>query len=65
VDWLIARETVIALAVLGAIASLSASILASRGAIDELWATRLNRLGYVFMAASMIGFIVAGFRAGR
>jgi hypothetical protein len=50
---------------LGAIASLSASILASRGAIDELWATRLNRLGYVFMAASMIGFIVAGFRGGH
>ena len=62
-DWLPAREVVITLAVLGAIASVSASFLHSRGRISAERAKQLNTAGYGFMAASMLLFIVVGLRS--
>ena len=62
-DWLLAREAIITLAVLGAIASVSASILQSSGRISAGRARLITRTGYGFMAASMLLFIAAGFRA--
>lgn len=61
-DWVLARETVITLAVVGAIASVAASLLQSSGRISAERAKQLNTTGYGFMAASMLLFIVAGFR---
>jgi hypothetical protein len=61
-DWVLTHETVITLAVLGAIASVAASILHSSGRIGAGRAKQLNTAGYGFMAASMLLFIVVGFR---
>ena len=61
-DWILTREAVIVLAVLGAIASLAASVLQTRGGSASR-VTQLNLTGYVLMAGSMALFIVAGFRA--
>jgi hypothetical protein len=63
VDWLLTREAVIGLAVLGAIVATAASMLQVRGRISALRARQLNLAGYVLMAISMALFIVAGFRA--
>jgi len=62
-DWLLTREAVIALAVLGAIASIAASALRVRGTLSALHARQLNLLGYALMGISMALFIVAGYRA--
>jgi hypothetical protein len=62
-DWLLTREAVIALAVLGAIASIAASALRVRGTLSALHARQLNLLGYLLMGVSMALFIVAGYRA--
>ena len=62
-DWLLTREAVIALAVLGAIASSTASALRVRGTLSALRARQLNLLGYVLMGISMALFIGAGYRA--
>ncbi len=61
-DWLLTREAVITLAVLGAIASTAASYLQVRGKISPPRASRLNMVGYAFMGASMLLFIVIGYR---
>lgn len=61
-DWVLTRETVIALAMLGAISSVAASIMQSSGRIDAGRAKQLNTAGYGFMAASMLLFIAVGFR---
>jgi len=62
-DWWVTREAVITLAVLGAIASVAATVLRSSGRIDAGRAQQLNTAGYGLMAASMLLFIVAGFRS--
>lgn len=62
-NWLFARDTVIALAILGAIVSTLAAVLQSRGTIDVQRAKQLNLAGYGFMAASMFLFVVIGFRS--
>ena len=64
-DWLLTREAVITLAVLGGIASVAASVLQVRGAISALRARKLNLAGYVFMGISMLLFIAAGMRGGE
>ena len=61
-DWLLTREAVITLAVLGAIASSAASILQVRGRIDAARARQLNLAGYALMGVSMALFIIIGFR---
>ena len=63
-DWLLTREAVITLAVLGAISSVAASVLHVRGAISALRARQLNLAGYVFMGISMLLFIAVGMRGG-
>ena len=60
-DWMLTREAVIVLAVLGAIVSLAASMLQKRGSSASR-VKQLNLTGYALMAGSMALFIVAGFR---
>jgi hypothetical protein len=62
VDWLLSREAVITLAVLGAIASSGASLLQVRGRIGAARARQLNLVGYLLMGISMALFVVVGFR---
>ena len=62
-DWILTREGVIALAVLGAVLSTAASLLQVRGVIGAPRAKQLNLAGYVAMGISMALFIIVGFRA--
>ena len=62
-DWLLTREVVVGIAILGALPSLAASVLAARGGISPARAKQLNLAGYGLMALSMLLFVVAGFRA--
>ena len=62
-DWLVTRETVITLAVLGAVASTAASALQVRNKISAARARQLNVMGYVLMGISMLLFIIAGYRS--
>jgi predicted membrane-bound mannosyltransferase len=58
-DWLLNREVVIALAVVGALASLAASLFRERlGHVQAAW---LNRCAYTLTGASIVIFIVLGF----
>lgn len=61
--WLLAREVVVGLAVLGAAFSVLASLLQSKGRIGEETANRVNMVGYVFMGMSIALFVVAGLLA--
>ncbi|MGV3628601.1 MAG: hypothetical protein ACO1PN_13045 [Betaproteobacteria bacterium] len=61
IDDLLTREAMIVLAVLGAIASVAASV--SRSRFGEYRARQLDYAGYGCMAASMLIFIVNGFRS--
>ena len=61
-DWILTREAVIALAVLGAVFSTAASFLQVRGIISAPRAKQLNLAGYACMGLSMLLFIVAGYR---
>jgi hypothetical protein len=61
-DWLLTREAVIALAVLGAVFSTASSVLQVRGAISAFRARQLNLAGYACMGVSMLLFIVVGYR---
>jgi hypothetical protein len=63
-DWLVSRPTVIVLAVVGALLSLTATFLYSRGWGSPGRLKVLNRTGYGFMWASIALFIYAGFRSG-
>ena len=62
-DWLLTREVVVGLAILGALPSVAASVLEARGGITPTRAKQLNLAGYVLMGLSMLLFIVVGFRA--
>ena len=62
-DWLLTREFVITLAVLGGVLATAASVLQVRGSISALRARQLNLAAYVVMGISMALFIVAGFRS--
>lgn len=53
----------IALALVGGLASLVQWLLQARGKTSELWLRRLNRTAYAFMVASMGVLVVAGFRS--
>ena len=63
-DWLLTREVVITLAILGGVASVAASVLHVRGVIGAPRARQLNLAGYVFMGISMLIFITVGMRGG-
>jgi hypothetical protein len=62
-DWLLTREVVVGLAILGALPSAAASVLTARGGITPARAKQLNVAGYALMGLSMLLFIVVGFRA--
>jgi hypothetical protein len=62
-DWLLTREVVVGLAILGALSSLAASVLAARGGITPVRAKQLNLAGYGLMGLSILLFIVVGFRS--
>ena len=60
-EWILSREIVITMALLGAAASLLATVPRIRAAG---LARSLNLAGYVLMGASMLVFIIIGFRSG-
>jgi hypothetical protein len=62
-DWLFTRETVVGLAVLGALPSVAASMLQVRGGISAMRAKQLNLIGYGLMGLSMLLFIAVGFQS--
>jgi len=62
-EWLLTREVVVGLAVLGALPSVAASVLEARGGILPARARQLNFVGYSLMGISMLLFIIVGFRA--
>jgi hypothetical protein len=62
-DWWVTREAIITLAVLGAIASVAATVLRSSGRIGAGRAQQLNTAGYGLMAVSILLFIVVGFKS--
>jgi predicted membrane channel-forming protein YqfA (hemolysin III family) len=60
-DWILSREVMITMAVLGAIAA----VLATLPRIRSVGLARsLNSAGYVLMGASMLVFIISGWRSG-
>ena len=59
-EWILSREIVITMALLGAAASLLATVPRIRAAG---LARSLNLAGYVLMGASMLVFIIIGFRS--
>jgi hypothetical protein len=61
VDWILSREAMIAMAVLGGAASLLATLPRIRAAG---LGRSLNTAGYVLMGASMLVFIAIGMRPG-
>lgn len=60
-DWLLGRNVIIGLAVLGGVFSGVAWLLGMRRGAAESRVRWLNVAGYIFMAASMTLFIIAGF----
>lgn len=59
-DWILSREVVITMALLGA----GASVLATLPRIRSAGLARsLNWAGYVLMGASMLVFIIVGLRS--
>jgi hypothetical protein len=64
-DWLVSRAAIITLAVLGGIFAVLASLLRSGGAQGSSRGRRLTVIAYIFMVASMILFVIAGFSRGR
>jgi hypothetical protein len=63
-EVLLTRPAVIGLAVVGALFALAASVLQKKGLVSEARANRLNTLGYAFMGASMLLFVIVGLRGG-
>ena len=61
-EVLLTKPVVVALAVLGALCSMLASVLQKKGVLTEQRARILNYAGYGFMGASMLLFILAGLR---
>jgi predicted membrane channel-forming protein YqfA (hemolysin III family) len=59
-EWLLARPTVIGLAVIGGVLSVLAMMLRKRAG-DKI-ARHLDVAGYVFMGTSILLFIIVGFR---
>ncbi len=60
-DWVLSRETMITMALLGA----AAAVLATLPRIRSTGLARsLNSAGYVLMGASILVFIIIGLRSG-
>jgi len=63
-EWLLARSTVIGIAIVGAIFSVVAMTLQTRPERSKL-ARQLTVAAYLFMGTSMLFFILAGLRGGN
>ena len=61
-EMLLTKPVVVALAVVGALLSVGASVLGAKGTLDPIHARRLNVVAYVVMGASMLLFVLAGLR---
>jgi membrane protein required for beta-lactamase induction len=61
-EWVFSRSMIVALAVVGGLVAALTSWLQAKGALSAPRLKRLNIIAYGFMAASMVLFIVAGFR---
>jgi hypothetical protein len=61
-EILLAKPVVVALAIIGAALSTTASMLQRRGSLNERQAKVLNYAGYAVMGASMLLFALAGLR---
>jgi predicted membrane channel-forming protein YqfA (hemolysin III family) len=61
-ELLFSRPAVVALAVLGAILAVAASLLRAAGKLNDVQAKRLNAVAYIVMGASMLLFALAGLR---
>ena len=59
-DWILSREAMIAMAVLGAASSVLATLPRIRSTEYARW---LNWAGYALMGLSMLVFVVVGFRS--
>jgi len=64
-DWVLSRTAIIALAVVGGVSAGLAFLLQARGEANAARVRRQHQIAYVFMAASMVLFVVAGFSRGR
>ena len=60
-DWLFSRPLIIVLAVIGGAISLLIPWCQSRGLLTEQQIVWLNKASYVFMGASIVLFVIAGF----
>ena len=61
-EVLLTRSVVVALAVVGAVLALCASVFGAKGTLNPVQAHRLNVVAYVVMGASMLLFALAGLR---
>jgi hypothetical protein len=59
-EFLLTKPVVVALAVVGAVLSTTASFLQKRGYVTEKTGKALNCAGYGVMGASMLLFVLAG-----
>ena len=59
-EVLLSRPTVVALAVLGAILAVAASLLRAAGKLNEVQAQQVSFAAYIVMGASMLLFALAG-----
>jgi hypothetical protein len=59
-ELVLSRSVVVGLAVLGALLSITATLLQRRGVLAERGAQMLNYAGYGVMAMSMLLFVLAG-----
>ena len=61
-ELLLSKPAVVALAVIGALLAVCASVLRAGGKLNDAQARRLNLAGYVAMGVSMVLFVLAGLR---
>ena len=61
-ELLLSKPAVVALAVIGALLAVCASVLRAGGKLNEAQARRLNLAGYVAMGVSVVLFVLAGLR---
>ena len=59
-EVLLSRPAIVALAVLGAILAVAASLLRAAGKLNEVQARRVSFAAYIVMGASMLLFALAG-----
>jgi hypothetical protein len=59
-ELLLTKPVVVALAIIGAVLSTSASFLRTRGYVSEKTGKALNYAGYGVMGVSMLLFVLAG-----